>query len=217
MQNAWEIRTTSTNFGGEIAKEEPLPKLRQGRQEALTARLFRLKHWASVLSASFDTKSVEICLCFCHRVTLGSFGADTIKSWVLFWFVRRIRKQNKFKKQRRGIKYVILENAQNISYTNKTLQNGEGVSQGTLVWARLIQETQGRWERHLRVGPHCNVHPFRNDVTLQVTHTIRSYDLNLYPVPFGVTEFCKRYTRRFPVCYGCRTMSLCTVKNLRVP
>jgi hypothetical protein len=49
----------------------------------------------------------------------------------------------------------------------------------------------------------CNVHAFRNAATLQVTHTIRSYDLNFHPVPHGVTVSCKRYTRRFPVCYGC--------------
>jgi hypothetical protein len=35
-----------------------------------------------------------------------------------------------------------------------------------------------------------------------VTDTKWSYDLNFHPVPHGVTVFCERYTRRFPVCYG---------------
>jgi hypothetical protein len=48
----------------------------------------------------------------------------------------------------------------------------------------------------------CNVYAFRNTATLQVTHTIRSYDLNFHPVPHGVTVSCKRYTRLFPGCYG---------------
>jgi hypothetical protein len=39
-------------------------------------------------------------------------------------------------------------------------------------------------------------------VTLQVTDTIRSYDLNCHPVPHGVTVSCERYTMGFPVCYG---------------
>jgi hypothetical protein len=47
------------------------------------------------------------------------------------------------------------------------------------------------------------IHAFRNAATLQVTHTIRSYDLNFHPVLVGVTVSCKRYTRQFPVCYGC--------------
>jgi hypothetical protein len=46
-----------------------------------------------------------------------------------------------------------------------------------------------------------NVTAYRNAVTLQVTDTIRSYELNFHPVPHGVTVFCKRYTLRFPVCY----------------
>ena len=48
----------------------------------------------------------------------------------------------------------------------------------------------------------CNVTACRNAVTLQVTHTIRSYKLNFYPVPHGVTVSCERYTLGFPVCYG---------------
>ena len=46
----------------------------------------------------------------------------------------------------------------------------------------------------------CNVTAYRNAVTLQVTHTIRSYELNFHSVPHGVS--CKRYTVGFPVCYG---------------
>jgi hypothetical protein len=42
MKNAWEIGTTYTNLGGEISKEEPLPKLRHRKEEHLTARLFRM-------------------------------------------------------------------------------------------------------------------------------------------------------------------------------
>jgi hypothetical protein len=48
----------------------------------------------------------------------------------------------------------------------------------------------------------CNVTAYRNAVTFQVTDTIRSYDLNLHPVPHGVTASCERYTVGFPVCYG---------------
>jgi len=36
---------------------------------------------------------------------------------------------------------------------------------------------------------------------LQVTDTIRSYELNFHPVPHGVTVSCERYTVVFPVCY----------------
>ena len=48
----------------------------------------------------------------------------------------------------------------------------------------------------------CNVTAYRNAVTLQVTHTIRSYELNFHPVPHCVTVSCERYTLVFPVCYG---------------
>ena len=48
----------------------------------------------------------------------------------------------------------------------------------------------------------CNVTAYRNAVTLQVTHTIRSYELNFHPLPHGVTVSCERYTVGFPVCYG---------------
>ena len=48
----------------------------------------------------------------------------------------------------------------------------------------------------------CNVAAYRNAVTLQVTDTIRIYELNFHPVHHGVTVFCERYTVGFPVCYG---------------
>jgi len=48
----------------------------------------------------------------------------------------------------------------------------------------------------------CNVTAYRNAVTLQVTNTIRSYELYFHPVPHGVTVSCERYTVGFPVCYG---------------
>jgi len=60
----------------------------------------------------------------------------------------------------------------------------------------------------LHTGPHLrwvhtfNVTAYRNAVTLQVTHTIRSYELNFHPVPHGVTVPGERYTTGFPVCYG---------------
>jgi len=48
----------------------------------------------------------------------------------------------------------------------------------------------------------CNVTAYRNVVTLQVTATIQSYELNFLPVHHGVTVSCERYTLGFPVCYG---------------
>jgi hypothetical protein len=39
-------------------------------------------------------------------------------------------------------------------------------------------------------------------VTLQVTDTKRSYDLNFHLMPHGVTVSCERYTMGFPGCYG---------------
>jgi len=54
----------------------------------------------------------------------------------------------------------------------------------------------------LRVGHTCNVTTYRNAVTLQVTYTIRSYELNFHPVPHGVTVSCERYTLGFRFCYG---------------
>jgi hypothetical protein len=55
---------------------------------------------------------------------------------------------------------------------------------------------------HLKVGTHCNVTAYRNAVTLPVTHSIRSYDLNFHPVPHAVTVSCERYIVGFPVFYG---------------
>jgi hypothetical protein len=53
----------------------------------------------------------------------------------------------------------------------------------------------------VKVGTH-NVTTYRNAVTLQVTNTIRSYDLNFHPVPHDVTVSCEHYTMGFRVCYG---------------
>jgi hypothetical protein len=47
-----------------------------------------------------------------------------------------------------------------------------------------------------------NVTAYRNVVTLQLTDTIRRQELNLHPVPHGVTVSCEGYTVGFPVCYG---------------
>jgi hypothetical protein len=44
----------------------------------------------------------------------------------------------------------------------------------------------------------CNVTPYRNSVTWQVTDTIRSYDPNFHPVPHNVTASCERYTIQEP-------------------
>jgi len=63
---------------------------------------------------------------------------------------------------------------------------------------------------HVRVDTHLyNVTAYRNTVTLQVTDTLRSYELNFYPVPHGVTVSCERYTMGFPVCYGSQSDVLC--------
>jgi hypothetical protein len=48
----------------------------------------------------------------------------------------------------------------------------------------------------------CNVTAYRNAVTLKVTVTIQSYELNFHALPHGVTVSCERYTVGFPVCYG---------------
>jgi len=47
----------------------------------------------------------------------------------------------------------------------------------------------------------CKVTAFRNAVTLQVTDTLRRYELNFNSVPHGVTISCEPYTVGFPVCY----------------
>ena len=44
----------------------------------------------------------------------------------------------------------------------------------------------------------CNVTACLNALSLQVTDTIRSYELNFHPVPHGVTVSCKRYAVGFP-------------------
>jgi hypothetical protein len=58
--------------------------------------------------------------------------------------------------------------------------------------------------RRLRVkgGYTRNVTAFHNAVALQVNATKRSYDLNVHPVPHGVTVSSELYTMGFPVCYG---------------
>jgi hypothetical protein len=48
----------------------------------------------------------------------------------------------------------------------------------------------------------CNVTAYHNAVTLQLTDTLLSYDLNFHPVPHDVTLSCERHTMGFPVCYG---------------
>jgi hypothetical protein len=48
----------------------------------------------------------------------------------------------------------------------------------------------------------CNVTAYRNAVTLQVTYTIRSCDMNFLPMPHDVTVSCERYTMGFPFCCG---------------
>jgi hypothetical protein len=64
----------------------------------------------------------------------------------------------------------------------------------------MLRDVSGT--RALRWGHTCNVTACRNAVTLQVTDTIRSYQLNFHPVPHGVTVSCERCTVGFPVCYG---------------
>jgi hypothetical protein len=54
----------------------------------------------------------------------------------------------------------------------------------------------------IKVGTHCHDMVLRYAVTLQVTDTIRSYDLNFLPVPHGITVSCECYNTGFPVCYG---------------
>ena len=68
----------------------------------------------------------------------------------------------------------------------------------SLVWLskRIFDRERLRWVHT------CNVTAHRNAVTLQVTDTIRSYELNFHPMPHGVTVSCEHYTAGFPVCYG---------------
>jgi len=60
-------------------------------------------------------------------------------------------------------------------------------------------------EEVLRWVHTCNVTAYRKAITLQVTDTMRSYELRFHPVPHGVTVACERYTMGFPVCYGSRS------------
>jgi hypothetical protein len=46
---------------------------------------------------------------------------------------------------------------------------------------------------------------YRNAGTLQVTDTLRSYELNFPPVPHGVAVSCGRYTVGLPICYASRS------------
>jgi hypothetical protein len=55
----------------------------------------------------------------------------------------------------------------------------------------------------------CTVTAYRNAVTLQVTDTIHSYDLNFHPMPHDVTVSYKRYTVGFRVCYGSQNHHEC--------
>jgi hypothetical protein len=47
----------------------------------------------------------------------------------------------------------------------------------------------------------CNVTAYHTAVTLQVTDTIWSYDLNYHPIPHGITLSYEGYTMGYPVCY----------------
>jgi hypothetical protein len=56
----------------------------------------------------------------------------------------------------------------------------------------------------------CNITAYHNAITLQVSDTIQSYDLNFHPVPHGVTVSCERYIRRFPVLLREPELCLCS-------
>jgi hypothetical protein len=73
----------------------------------------------------------------------------------------------------------------------------DGLSRCYICDIFVFHKTKG----NLRWVHTCNVTAYRNALTLQVTHTIRSYDLNFHPVPLGVRVSCERYTMGFPVCY----------------
>jgi hypothetical protein len=60
----------------------------------------------------------------------------------------------------------------------------------------------------VRASP--DVTAYRNPVTLQLTNTIRSYDVNFHPVPYGVTVSCELWIMGFPVCYGGQQHHVCT-------
>jgi hypothetical protein len=71
-------------------------------------------------------------------------------------------------------------------------------------------------ESAFKVGTHCNVTAYRNAVTLQVTDTIRSYNLNFHPVPHDVTVSCERYTVGFQFVTGARRREERTVVTCHV-
>ena len=56
----------------------------------------------------------------------------------------------------------------------------------------VFYEGRGSVWAPLRQVHTCNVTAYRNAVTLQVTDTIRSYELNFHSVPHGVTVSCER-------------------------
>jgi hypothetical protein len=66
-------------------------------------------------------------------------------------------------------------------------------------------------KNRLKVGHTCNVTAHRNAVTLQVTDTIRSYDLNFHPVPHGATASVTPWGSQFVT--GAR--SIMNVKKAR--
>jgi len=70
------------------------------------------------------------------------------------------------------------------------------------MFRKLETQTGSGLPSLLRLVHTCNVTTYRNAVRLQVTDTIRSYELNFHPVPHGVRVSCERYTLGFPICYG---------------
>jgi hypothetical protein len=65
-----------------------------------------------------------------------------------------------------------------------------------------VPSSEQRQFHPLRWVHTCNVTAYRNAVTLQVTDTILSYELNFHPVPHRVTVSRERYALGSPVCYG---------------
>jgi hypothetical protein len=75
-------------------------------------------------------------------------------------------------------------------------------SRGFFFLNRVIAETRKVRSRITRDAcTHLYVTAYRNAVTLQVTDTIRSYDLKIDFVPHGVTLFRDHYPMEFPVRY----------------
>jgi len=58
-------------------------------------------------------------------------------------------------------------------------------------WVRMFNEG--------RENVHDEARSAHDAVTLQMTNTIRRYELNFHPVPLGVRVSCERYTMGFPV------------------